>query len=585
MGEIKEVISDVSTFDKKLYESTRESHKGGILRILSGPVAEWDKLNRNNRKYSKELWDKVLESPYVKEQLAYKTLYGEAGHPTDRMEVDFGRVSHSILDLWEVPDRSQVYAKIAILDTPLGRILNTLYEAGGTIGYSSRAGGSLMKRQGYVEVDSNKYSFVTFDAVPFPSVVAARPEEVNESYIQKEPLSDEIHNRLCSIIKESTDTNRDIIKSFIYSLRGYDLDKEKSLLESAEQNYSVVQDYSDNKDTVALLKESSLHIKSLEAEKSILKAKYSNLEKEKEAIQQNLSESLLKISELAKMQSNSQKIDENVQSQKNTIQMLKEQISQLTDELEDKDAELSRLQDVQEAVKTLKYQNRAIRFHSRDSQEALEKIKGLQEEKENLTKKLDESYSEISKMIEESDSSKDSDREVERLNEEVDSLNIIIDSLNKKVNKLSANLKESKEKIQNLDNQTGDFEKLSKENARLKSRIMKAKKENRELNESMQDIRRLSRKNREDLLEVICDSYGLKKSLVESKLSAGASKDDIYAVCESISNNSPTGSLVVDEVSSVNESDNRIRTKVTENPAPKPRVSYLFEGLSRRGIN
>ena len=146
MMEEKQVISDINIFDNTLYESTSPSTVGGVLKVITGPVAEWGSLNRNHRMYSEKLWDRVLDSTYVKEQLSYKTLFGEANHPTDRMEVDFGRVSHSILDMWKVPDRNQIYAKIAIVDTPLGRILNTLYDTGATIGYSSRANGILHNR-------------------------------------------------------------------------------------------------------------------------------------------------------------------------------------------------------------------------------------------------------------------------------------------------------------------------------------------------------------------------------------------------------------------------------------------------------
>ena len=183
---------DVFVAERDVYESSvpETPGVGGILRTIKGPVAGWDTKNRNGRMYSEKLWDNVLDSPYVTEQLRYHTLFGEAGHPQDRYEVDFGRVSHSITEMWKVPSSNQIYATINILDTPLGRIINTLYEAGGVIGYSSRAGGTLHQRKDYIEVDEKSYNFITFDAVPFPSVDFARPQGLNEGTKMVQTLSD-----------------------------------------------------------------------------------------------------------------------------------------------------------------------------------------------------------------------------------------------------------------------------------------------------------------------------------------------------------------------------------------------------------
>ena len=223
MQENKELISDVCVFESGSYSDTSDV-KGGVLRRIQGPVAEWGSLNRNSRLYSEQLWDNVLSSSYVKEQLSYHTLYGESGHPQDRYEVDFGRVTHSITNLWKVPEKNQIYATIEILDTPMGRIINTLYEAGGIIGYSSRAGGKLIQKKDHVLVDEKTYNFITFDAVPYPSVISARPSEsLNESTNTKEQLPDDVHEKLCKIILESGASRNEQLKEFIYSIDGYDM--------------------------------------------------------------------------------------------------------------------------------------------------------------------------------------------------------------------------------------------------------------------------------------------------------------------------------------------------------------------------
>ena len=233
MSEGHSYISDTFIFDRAIYESEKPGAglSSAVLRVIKGPVAEWGGLNRNTRKYSEKLWDRVLAAPYLVEQLKYKSLFGEANHPVDRDEIDFARVSHLISELWKVPDKNQIWTVLWILDTPLGRILDTLYEAGSLIGYSSRAGGLLLQRKDYIEVDADTYNFITFDAVPYPSVECARPG-VLESVEHKFELSDETHEKLITMINESRPYDREIIREFIYGLRGYDMSREIQVFES-----------------------------------------------------------------------------------------------------------------------------------------------------------------------------------------------------------------------------------------------------------------------------------------------------------------------------------------------------------------
>lgn len=247
--EDKKYLSDTCVFESNAYESTLPSEDSkiqGVLRMVTGPVAEYGTKNRNGRVYSEKLWDDVLDNSYVKEQIKYNTLFGEANHPESRFEVDFGRVSHMIKKMWKVPASNQIYATIYILDTPLGKILDTLYKAGSIIGYSSRAGGTLTQRKGYIEVDEKSYNFITFDAVPFPSVASARPDEISEGVVQeKKQLSDNTHKELCKIIKESSTISRSVIKDFIYSLKGYDVAPEKEILEGKDMTVGGADDMSE----------------------------------------------------------------------------------------------------------------------------------------------------------------------------------------------------------------------------------------------------------------------------------------------------------------------------------------------------
>lgn len=566
----KQIISDINIFDKTLYESTSPSTVGGVLKVITGPVAEWGSLNRNRRMYSEKLWDRVLDSPYVKEQLSYKTLFGEANHPTDRMEVDFGRVSHSILDMWKVPDRNQIYAKIAIVDTPLGRILNTLYDTGATIGYSSRANGILHSRKDYVEVDEDSFSFVTFDAVPYPSVVAARPE-VTEGVLldTEETLSDSVHEKLCTIIKESSDNYREVVKDFILNLKGFDLTKEKTLLEGL--NPSDIHDKSsDCPDTIGALTESSFQIHVLQAEKQGLKEENDKLVVENKNLRHNLTESLSKISDLVSHPVVKEPtVNEN--SYMNTIHSLKSKVQGLQDELEEKNIVIESLKDSYDACKALEYENRAIKFRSQGletSKEEVDSLKGeiqtLQEQVKDIQHKYSVAESTIHNLKSFSESVvNDADRYKGLLEEE-----------QVKTSQLGEQLNEAYSIDDSYKELLESYKDLKRSCKELTSDIQKKDRDYKDLKDTIDSLKESAKSYRNELVSVICDSYNLPVSSVEDKLKVGFTKSDVYQVCESMTHAS---SRQVSEIISYGTNTNTI----DELGAKTPNVAGFF--TSRRG--
>lgn len=154
-----------------LFEEVKDTKPAGILKRIKGIVADF-KPNRNGRVYPRELWEKVINSEYVKEMMNSKCLFGESNHPidSDRAEIDLNNVSHCIHNLYIEGDN--VIGELDLLPTPAGEIINTLIEYGSKIGVSSRGAGSV-NSDGTVDADS--YNFFTFDLVPRPSVAAARP--------------------------------------------------------------------------------------------------------------------------------------------------------------------------------------------------------------------------------------------------------------------------------------------------------------------------------------------------------------------------------------------------------------------------
>lgn len=577
----KEYLSDTCVFSRDVYESTLpdgENKRPGVLREIKGPVAEYGKKNRNGRMYSEKLWDKVLGNSYVQEQLRYNTLYGEANHPESRYEVDFGRVSHMIREMWKVPATDQIYATIDILDTPLGRILNTLYEAGGILGYSSRAGGTLKQKKDYIEVDENTYNFITFDAVPFPSVQSARPEEISESGIQEtKTLSEETHNELCKIILESSSTNKDAIKEFIYSLEGYDFSRERKLFEEAEEPVNnSVKNESVDKTTMSLLKESSIQINNLKVANQTLIATKESLEKSNKSLNESLESALTKVSDAIKeSDSLREQINESKTKENNTIIELRQRIRELEGDIEERDIDLEHYSSIREAFKAVKYENDNLRLNESYYEKELNDLRDSEGKSRELDSQLNEAYAEISKMISES---AEKDTRIDELNESVRELKDENKTLTDEYKVLESENKKLKEEKKNLVNEASDMSNYKEEITYLKTENNKLESEIDTLNESVDRARAESDKYRYELLSVICGSYGLDTDLVKSSLHESFTKSDIYCVCEEMVKNTKGTPMII------GESKKYERSNVKEGTPSNVKVNDLFGAKNRRGF-
>lgn len=577
-------LVDTCIYDRDVYESkspSDEESKKGILRTIKGPVAEWDSVNRNNRRYSEKLWDSVLESPYVKEQLKYHTLYGEANHPQDRYEIDLARVSHSITELWKVPASNQIYATINILDTPLGRILNTLYESGGIIGYSSRAGGKLINKGDYIEVDEKTYSFVTFDAVPFPSVESARPSEITEGVKFKHKLPQNVHENLCNIIECSSDNGKEVIKEFLSELANcYDFSVEESLLESSVNNKL---DHSNEESlaTMQLLSESGRKINLLKAENQALKVKENSLINENKSLKSTLDSYLQQVSQIVSdtasiKESENREIDSYI----NTINELNNKVSILESELEDREADL-------DYIESLKNYNRSVSLKNKALNAKLDKTLGINEsfaktsdDYKQSVMELEKELSQCKEMIEELEESKSrvegmnsklleavslSNNEINSLKEDIKNLQEDNSSIMESSSSIEFNYKKNIEKLnESIDILKDDIEDKEKSMDKLNVSLESKKREIKRLNEEIDRVfAKMAEKDnyisecQNSLVSIISDNYGIDARDVMRELSNGFTKDDVYSVCESIATSYSKKNGMFVPVSESVEFDNR----------------------------
>ena len=156
---IKGVIREAYKSSKISLAESQQGVPEGMMRV-TGVAAIIGIKNRNNRIYTEDnyvYWINKLQ-PLIK---AGK-LFGELEHP-DSDNIDNNNVSHKIEALWYNPKDKTVYITLLLLDTPKGKIAQSIIRAGGTISVSSRANGSVTQ-QGYAVIDD----LITYDIVGTP---------------------------------------------------------------------------------------------------------------------------------------------------------------------------------------------------------------------------------------------------------------------------------------------------------------------------------------------------------------------------------------------------------------------------------
>tara|TARA_R110000796_G_scaffold66046_2_gene152252 strand:+ start:802 stop:1404 length:603 start_codon:yes stop_codon:yes gene_type:complete len=160
---MKQILIETSLFKPQnlTFKEGLTSKRG--LPIVEGILATAEVKNGNGRYYSKELWEREMES--YKNLIDENRAMGELDHPEDSV-VNLKNVSHNITDYWW--DGDNVMGKIEILPTPSGNILKALIESGITVGVSSRGMGSL-KPVGEVQEVQDDFQLLCWDFVSTPS--------------------------------------------------------------------------------------------------------------------------------------------------------------------------------------------------------------------------------------------------------------------------------------------------------------------------------------------------------------------------------------------------------------------------------
>lgn len=123
---------------------------------IKGPFLQSQIENKNKRIYSRELIEREIKR-YTEERIKSKSSLGEMDHPLNP-SINLDRVSHMIESLEMVNDNAMGVARI--LETPKGKIAETLLESGVRLGISSRGVGTLSGKN-----VNDDYHLITCDLV------------------------------------------------------------------------------------------------------------------------------------------------------------------------------------------------------------------------------------------------------------------------------------------------------------------------------------------------------------------------------------------------------------------------------------
>lgn len=164
-----------------------------ILAKVRGPFFVPDGASRNKRFYPRSLWEKVLSKEDVINKMENRTMFGTIGHDAILNDKGLreGLASHIITSA-KIDESGMGIGEAYILNTPVGKVLNTYLRAGAGLNVSSRADGTFKGKKGDLSVvNEDTYDLQGWDFVLDAGFLQARPsiaEAFNEAF--KEVLED-----------------------------------------------------------------------------------------------------------------------------------------------------------------------------------------------------------------------------------------------------------------------------------------------------------------------------------------------------------------------------------------------------------
>jgi hypothetical protein len=167
-------------YDPKIIKEQREQ---GQPLIMKGILQKAETLNQNGRVYPRAILEREIRNyqKFIKENRAL----GELDHP-DSSVVELKNASHTVREAYM--EGNIVYGTVEILNTPSGKILQSLVESGITLGISSRGVGST-RSEGNMQIVQDDFQLICWDFVSEPSTPGAfmmkEAKEVSQQFINE----------------------------------------------------------------------------------------------------------------------------------------------------------------------------------------------------------------------------------------------------------------------------------------------------------------------------------------------------------------------------------------------------------------
>lgn len=416
------------------FDLSESPERKGILGTMEGTFAEFGEKNRNNRLYTKELWEKVINSDYVQEMMEYNTLFGEADHPEDRFEISLPEISHVVTDLWVDEENNEVKGKVDILNTPNGRILKTIVEYGSKIGISSRACGSVEEQDGVDVVLEDDYTFFTFDTVSNPGFGGSRldvkelsEQKETDSDINKDKMKEAFIKELESTRDKNLEFMRKVVEEIDFDKDDYnelvekidELQEDEDGEESGEgQDDNKIDENNEGKNkedkktskednllqenTLSLLEEVQRDLYKLERKDEKMKGKVSSISDEVNSLSEGLEE---KFPEVEVEKISDEGFEDSMERLDKIQQMIKQVKSEISDieivEKDEDDVEISEedLEEIDKTISKLKREVKSKEIYAESLEERLEEISDESLRKEESLSDIKENEKELRERI------------------------------------------------------------------------------------------------------------------------------------------------------------------------------------------
>ena len=164
----------------QMIKESKQMYGGKIM--LSGIIQRANTLNQNGRVYPRPILEREIMN--YQKLIRENRALGECDHP-DSSVIELKNASHIVREAYMKGD--DVYGKIEILNTPSGKIIQSLIESGVTLGISSRGVGSTVSKDGHQYVQDD-FQLICFDMVSEPSTPGAfmlKEHRVNRRELDK----------------------------------------------------------------------------------------------------------------------------------------------------------------------------------------------------------------------------------------------------------------------------------------------------------------------------------------------------------------------------------------------------------------